>query len=154
MPIEDRMTDTRPEVPIEDAIAYQQARIKDRASKGIPSVTDEAILASLLDFQRIQKAERPEPVAWAILNNGKFVGNWYYTEAEAEDEKDRLDSVYGISERRKIAPLYGPELLDAYDRMAAGSNYVANKEINPTRIEFANGRVVSVVGDGYLEVSK
>jgi hypothetical protein len=37
------------------------------------------------------------------------------------------------------------------DKALASSNYVANAEVNPTRILFANGRVVELV-DGRLVV--
>jgi hypothetical protein len=36
--------------------------------------------------------------------------------------------------------------------LAASGNYVADREANPMSVQFANGRIVRVVGEGYLEV--
>lgn len=37
---------------------------------------------------------------------------------------------------------------------AASGNYVADREIEPREVTFANGRIVRVVGDGYLVVER
>ena len=37
---------------------------------------------------------------------------------------------------------------------AASGNYVADREIEPRKVTFANGRVVRVVGEGYLVVER
>jgi len=39
-------------------------------------------------------------------------------------------------------------------RAEASGNYVCDKECEPTKVTFSNGRVVRVAGDGYLEIER
>jgi len=82
-------------------------------------------------------------------------------EAEVERLRDALedaaDALYNPFEpsnqsqayKAVLEALKSPELEPSN---AGSGNYVANKEIEPTEIKFANGRVVRAIG-GYLEVS-
>lgn len=63
--------------------------------------------------------------------------------APAENDPDTAISREVLAEFRKAFPSASkPD----------GSNYVANQEINPTLITFANGRTVSLNHQGYLDV--
>lgn len=47
-------------------------------------------------------------------------------------------------------------LIKAVEKAAAAKsgNYVADRDVEPRHVTFANGRVVRVVGDGYLVVER
>lgn len=67
----------------------------------------------------------------------------------AKDQQVVVQDVYA-----QLGAAIGQFIREFDRQLAASANYTADREIDPREVTFANGRVVRVVGDGYLVVER
>lgn len=92
--------------PTKPTIDEQIARQLEVMANLTGTDVDIAILSTLRAHKAITEAERPEPVAYRRRSN--WGDRWEYHEAHAGVDPKELPG---------FNPLYGPDLLDAYNRM-------------------------------------